>query len=129
MKGLKFWLAAAMVAMPILPVTAAPTVPAAQQEAVTALIPFDPPLDATLRYRWEKSIQKDGKTDLNWIVYDCRFEKSGDGYRLTVNPVSSGSNETDPAKIAMMKRIEELTRRPFILRLDGEGVIKEVEDA
>ena len=129
MKFLKPFLAALLMSAPLQSAAAAPAVPGPAQQATKALIPFDPPLDTVLRYRWEKSIEKDGRTDLHWSIADYRFEQTDNGYRLTVTPVSSGSNETDPTKIAMMKRIEELTRRPFVLRLDDLGSIQEVEDA
>lgn len=84
------------------PVHASPTLPApAAPSAQIAVIPFDPPLDAPLRYRWEKAVQRDGKTRMSWAVSDFRFEEQGDGFRLTVSPVGSGSNETDPARLAM----------------------------
>ncbi len=109
---------------------AAPTAPAtALQQSETILIPFDPPLDVTLRYRSERTIQKDGKTNMSWSVSDYRFQESHKGYRLTVTPVSFGSNETDPAMLAILKRIEELTRRPFVLLLNADGAIEELEDA
>ena len=82
-----------------------------------------------MRYRWEKSVQSDGKTDMSWAVYDYLFEETDSGYRLTVTPVSSGSNETDPTKLALMKRIEELTSKPFVLRLNESGEIEEVVEA
>lgn len=122
--------AAYALAMVMQPAIAAPTVPAeTPQQLQTVQIPFDPPLDAALRYRWEKTVQKDGETDMAWSVSDFLFEEAENGYRLTVTPVSSGSNETDPAKLAFLKRLEDLTRRPFVLRLDENGSIEELEDA
>lgn len=109
---------------------AAPTVPNPSSQAQTSAdIPFDPPLESKLRYRWEKTEQRDGKSEMAWSVDDFQFEQVDDGYRLTVTPVSSGSNETDPAKLAIMKRLEELTRRPFVLRLNADGQIEQLEDA
>ena len=95
--------------------------------AKTAVIVFDPPLDEPLSYRWEKTVEQDGKTRMSWSVDEYRFEDRKDGYRLTVKPVSSGSNETGPAQLAIQKKIEELTRFPFVLRLSGEGEIVELE--
>jgi hypothetical protein len=112
------------------PSVAAPAVPAGSHKAaVVAEIPFDPPLGDKVRYRWEKSVLKDGKTDLNWSVDDYLFEQFENGFRLTVTPVSSGSNESDPLKLALMKRLEELTRRPFVLRISEIGEIESLEDA
>lgn len=111
-------------------VVAAPAVPdQSPQAAQSADIPFDPPLDAKVRYRWEQSVERDGKTDMLWSVFDYEFEPIETGYRLTVTPVNSGSNETNPTMIAIMKRIEELTRRPFVLKLNPSGEIEEVVEA
>jgi hypothetical protein len=113
------------------PAAAAPSAAAvtSPQQAVSADIPFDPPLDSEVRYRWEKTEQRNGATEMSWSVDDYRFEQSDSGFRLTVTPVSSGSNETDPTKLAMVKRLDELTRRPFVLRLNESGEIEELEDA
>jgi len=131
MKLLKSLLAAAIAGcLPVQMANSAPAIPAPASEQLQSVhIPFDPPLETALRYRFEKSVQKDGKTEMMWSVADYRFEEAKDGYRLTVTPVSSGSNETDLAKLAFLKRLEELMRRPFVLRLDESGSIKEVEDA
>lgn len=131
MKTLKLILVAAVAAsLPVQMVAPAPVVPAhvpAQLRSV--LIPFDPPIETSLRYRWERSVQKNGKTDIGWSVSDYRFEETKDGYRLIVTPVSSGSNETDPAALAFLKRLEELFRQPFVLRLDENGSIQALENA
>ena len=130
LRVLKSSLAAAFAITLLQPVMAAPAVPvAAPQPSTTVQILFDPPLDTVIRYRSEKTVQKDGKTDMSWSVSDYRFEETEQGYRLTVTPVSFGSNETDPARLAIMKRIDELTRRPFVLRLDADGAIEKLEDA
>lgn len=95
----------------------------------TILIPFDPPIGQDLSYRWEKSDQKDGVTTISWSVDRYRFEESKGGYRLFVEPVSSGSNEKDPKKIELMKKLEELTKQQFVLRLNDEARIAELENA
>jgi len=106
------------------------TVPApVLRAAETAEIPFAPPLDAPLRYRWEKAVERDGKTRMSWSVSDFRFVRQGDGFRLTVTTVSSGSNETDPARLAIEKRLEKLLNFPFVLRLDASGSIQELEES
>jgi len=124
-----FWAAALAAGLPGQSGAAAPSVPSASQHATTAEIPFDPPLDSKVRYRWEKTEQRDGKTEMSWSVDDFQFEQIDSGYRLIVTPVNSGSNETDPRKLAMMQRLDELTRRPFVLRLNDSGEIEELEDA
>jgi len=121
---------AVAMALPAQSGAAAPSVPAASSEqAASAEIPFDPPLDSKVRYRWEKTEQRDGKTDMSWSVDDFQFDQIESGYRLTVTPVSSGSNESDPRKLAMMKRLDDLTRQPFVLRLNEGGEIENLENA
>lgn len=103
--------------------------PQAQAGGETVLIPFEPPVDTTLRYRWEQSELKDGKLQTSWSVDDYQFEEATDGYRLVVTPVSSGSNETNPAKLELQKKLEELTDLPFVLRLNKDADIVELERA
>jgi hypothetical protein len=94
-------------------------------EAVT--IPFDPPLGEPLRYRWERVTQRDGETRLNWSVDDLSFEEQAEGYRLSVTPVSSGTNQTDERTQAFLKELADLTRLPFAVRIDNGGRIVELE--
>lgn len=101
--------------------------PEVKSAGETVLIPFDPPLGGTLRYRWETAEQKDGETRMSWSVDSYRFEEAKDGYRLMVEPVSSGSNEKDRAKLAFSKQLEELTKLPFVLRLNDNAEIVELE--
>lgn len=93
-----------------------------------ANIPFDPPLDAALRYRWEKTVRKNDETRMSWAVSEFRFEPRDRGYRLTITPVSSGSNERDPDRLAMEKRLEKLLNFPFVLHLDESGSIEQLEE-
>lgn len=108
---------------------AAPAAQPMQQAAAIADIPFDPPLRTKIRYRWERRLQQGARTELLWSVYEYRFDAADSGYRLTLTPVSWGTNETDPAKLSFAKRLDELIRRPFSLRLDEDGQIEAFEDA
>lgn len=101
--------------------------PQSQSPGETIVIPFEPPLDQSVRYRSETSEQKDGRTKMSWSVESYRFEETKGGYRLSVEPVSSGSNEHDPVKLEFMKRLEELTKQPFVLRLNEDADIVELE--
>lgn len=101
--------------------------PQTQISGETVFIPFDPPLDTSLRYRWEKTEDEDGKLEMSWSVDDYRFEETKDGYRLTVAPVSFGSNEADPVKREFMKKLEELSKLPFVFRLNENAEIVELE--
>ena len=102
-------------------------IPQTKLSSQEVLVPFDPPLGQNLSYRWEKTDTKDGKTTMSWSLDRFRFEEAGEGYKLIVEPVSSGSNETDPVKLQMMKRLEEMIRMPFVLRLNAEAEIVELE--
>lgn len=107
-------------------VHAVPT--SAPLETVEAVyVPFDPPLGQPLRYRWEKVESKDGKTEVDWSVASHVFEKQGDGFKLTVTPISSGSNETDPRKLEIERRLSDLADLPFVLTLSADGAIAGVE--
>lgn len=101
--------------------------PDAQKPGDSILIPFEPPFGEKLRYRWETTESRRGKTDMSWSVDDYRFEEAEGGYRLTVEPVSSGSNEDDPLMLELQKRLAELTKLPFVLRLSEDAEIVELE--
>ena len=102
-------------------------VPQTRVAEAAAAIPFDPPLGESVSYRWERTDEKDGKADISWAVHEFRFEEVADGYRVTVEPVSSGTNENDPVKQRVIKRLNELTKRPFVLRLNHDAEIMELE--
>ena len=93
----------------------------------TIVIPFDPPLDQPLRYRSQKSDERDGKTTLSWSVSDFTFQDHGEGFRLSVETVSSGSNDTDPKRAAFMKKLEELIDVPYSVLVSDSAEVIEVE--
>jgi hypothetical protein len=101
--------------------------PQAQVSGETVLIPFDPPLDQNLRYRWEQTEQKEGRTEISWSIDSYRFEEADDGYRLIVEPVSYGSNEDDPLKLELARKLQELSKLPFVLRLNEDAEIVGLE--
>lgn len=74
-------------------------------------------------------MQRAGKTTKQWSVSEYRFEARGDGFRLIVTPISSGTVGVDPERLAIEKRIGELINQPFVLLLDLSGVIVEMENA
>jgi hypothetical protein len=122
---------AAICAASLLP-AAAQAVPSteavADQHGLVAEIPFDPPLGQELRYRYQEAIEDDGKTTLRWDTSSYRFERNGDGFLLTVSPIASGSNESDPLWQAVEKRLGELVSRPFVLELSASGEILALRD-
>lgn len=107
---------------------AKPAAPGARPE-ISATIPFDPPLGETLRFRGERTVEKDGKSEMGWWVSDYRFDAADDGYRLTITPVSSGSGTQDPLKLALEKKLSELSAIPYVLSLSEAGEITAMENA
>lgn len=92
-------------------------------------IPFAPPIGEKLRYRWEKSDNKDGKARLSWEVYDASFAKAGKSYRLTITPVDDGTDgQKSAAQISFEKKLNELTKRPFVVELAEDATISGVVD-
>lgn len=106
---------------------ATPNTRARSEEAVE--IPFDPPEGESLSYRSQATDTKDGVTTMRWSVDRVRFEREEGAYKLIVEPESSGSNEKDPRKIRAMKALDDLTRKPFVLRLNDDAEIVELEQA
>jgi hypothetical protein len=121
---------AAAIFVAMAPAALAGTTPAPSlaAEAEPTYVPFDPPLGQPIRYRFEKTETKDAKSQISWEVMDFTFEEAEGGYRLTVSTVDSGSNETDPVRLAIERDLAELTKAPLKLRLDEEGSITEMED-
>ena len=95
--------------------------------AETVTIPFDPPLDGSIKYRWQRTDDRDGKTTMSWAVNQYSFEETADDIRLSVKAVSSGSNEADPDKLRIRARLEELMDLPYVLRLNADAEIVEME--
>lgn len=93
----------------------------------TVTIPFDPPLERGLQYRWQRTEDRDGKVTMSWAVNQLTFEEIEDGHRLSVKAVSSGSNETDPEKLRIRAKLEELMDLPYVLRLNADAEIVEME--
>lgn len=123
LRVLSLWFATLL----LLPAAAsAITVPTTEAAGETVAIPFDPPIDENVRYRWEIVDEREGSTTMSWSINSYSFEGIEDGYRLTVTPVSSGSNEKDALKLSAMKRLAELTKRPFVLRLNESAEIVEL---
>lgn len=98
------------------------------EQPQTAHIPFDPPIDKPVRYRWEKSVHKDEKTRSTWSISEYRFTRVGDGFELQVTPIDSGTSETDPTTLAAYRQLEQLISRPFILQLGADGTINSMKD-
>ncbi len=111
-----------------------PAVPAVASDATetaaaVASIPFDPPLGERLRFRSEKTVQKDDKSQTHWSIADVQFEESAGGYRLTVTPVQQGTGSTDPMVKQIEQKLSHLTSRPYVLNVSSEAVITGFEDA
>lgn len=92
----------------------------------TVAIPFDPPLE-DVKYRWQRTEERDGKVTMSWAVNLLTFEEIEDGHRLSVKALSSGSNEADPEKIGVRAKLEEIMDLPYVLRLNADAEIVELE--
>ena len=92
-------------------------------------IPFAPPIGETLRFRWQKTLEKDGRSVMQWSLDDFRFEKAGEGFRLTVTPVESGSGSEEPMVKAIEQKLADLMRRPIVLTVSADAVITDFENA
>lgn len=125
----RFLVLIAALAVPHFSAPAAPTTADIAPVTGPLSIPFDPPIGQKLRYRAQKSDEKDGRARLSWEIYDASFQKVGDGYQLTITPVDSGTDgEKSAAQIAFENRIKELTKRPFVVKVTEDGTISGVVD-
>lgn len=95
---------------------------------VTAEIPFDPPVDRDLRYRWTREIRDGDKVRTSWATYSLRFAPNGEGYRLVFKELEGGQNDLNPSTAAALERLRHLTDRPMILDVDAQGVITGMDD-
>lgn len=101
--------------------------PEGQQAGDSVVIPFEPPLGETLRYRWERAEKRGDETTMSWSVDTYRFEEVEGGYRLFVEPVSSGSNEDDPIMLELARKLDQLIKLPYVLRVNEDAEIVELE--
>ncbi|HEX8215922.1 MAG TPA: hypothetical protein VF577_00535 [Allosphingosinicella sp.] len=90
--------------------------------ASTVSIPFAPPIGVLLRYRIAKTTFGPAERSVT-LEFTARFERAGEGYRMTVAyqlpaPVRSGA--ADPALVFL--------QRPLTLRLGGDGTLVAIED-
>ncbi|HEY0044094.1 MAG TPA: hypothetical protein VGB62_06055 [Allosphingosinicella sp.] len=111
---------------------AAPATPAQASpagEAVTARIPFDPPLGKALRYRFEKSEEGLRGKKSAWLVAGLVFAKADDGYRMTVTPQDSGDGGPGRASSPVMKTVLDMVKRPYTLILTADAEIVGMEDS
>lgn len=108
---------------------AVPARPVAEAEGRTAYMPFDPPVDTPLRYRWEKIVTDDGKTEIEWDISSFTFEPTDQGFSLTVQSLERGSNETDPEWLAVEEKLKDLMSKPFVLQLSADGTIVSLDEA
>ena len=109
---------------------AAPAVAAPKTEGAgeTIVIPFDPPLDGSVKYRWQRTEERDGRTKMTWFVNEVVFEETEAGHQAEVRTVSFGSNETDPDSLRVQAKLEQLINFPFVLQLDANAEVVKLED-
>lgn len=102
-----------------------------QDEAKTVNIGFEPELGKIVRYRITRT--KNGKRFE--YFYNCRFERNGGSYRLTVTPdfPTVGAATVPVAELSpdMAESFETLVRMPIVLNVSAEaevtGVANEAE--
>ncbi len=97
--------------------------PAVNAEAERVRIPFAPPLNKKLRYRWEKSVTRDGKTTPYWSVNDWFFKRAGKAFTLTVEPVMSGPVDTTPNAPLTPDALENQFGPSMSVRVSADGEI------
>jgi hypothetical protein len=93
--------------------------------AETLAIPFNPPLDRALASRISKSETRPGQPAQPpmSIDFNIRFERAGDGYRMTVTHI------VPPAlRGAQYASMAALLARPIVMRVDGEGNLVSMEN-
>ena len=110
--------------MPAATVAAAGAGPAfSHQPAVAAdavAIPFNPPLNQAVAYRYTRSDTRNGQPRETSIDLNVEFRGGAEGYLMTVRHVIPAAMERDPAAV--------LLTRPLVLRVDQEGAILGLED-
>lgn len=97
--------------------------PVAQGQIVQ--IPFHPPVGKVLRFRHSK-VAEGSETKGSFpasVVYSYRFDKTAEGFNLTVSPELPPGALPIPADLAgeFGDRIFELVRLPLILKLGADG--------
>lgn len=111
------------------PVNAAPTTADVAAIEGPLAIPFDPPTDRSLRYRWQEVKEKDGKSERSWQIYDAKFAKSAGGFKLTITPIDNGDDgDKSQAQKAVEKRLADLMRKPYVVDLAKDGSIRAIVD-
>ena len=110
-----------------LPAGAAPTTADIVAIEGPLAIPFNPPTDRPLRYRWQEVKEKDGKSERSWQIYDAKFSKSANGYELTITPIDNGDDgDKSEAQKAVQKRLADLMRKPYVVELAKDGSIRAI---
>lgn len=104
--------------------SALPAVPASAQHAPASVeVVFDPPLDATQRFRL--TITKKGRT-VSWVE-ELRFARDGDGFLAywRMDPQSLPPELMHPL---MLPLTDPFTREPTAFELDAKGSLLRVRD-
>lgn len=111
------------------PATGAPTTVDVAPIEGPLVIPFSPPTDRSLRYRWQEVEEKDGKSERSWHIYDAKFSKSSNGFELTITPIDNGDDgDKSESRKAIEKRLEDLSRKPYVVELEEDGSIRSIVD-
>lgn len=122
-------LAFALSALSLVAGSSVSAAPKADAPGETIVIPFDPPIEDSLKYRWQRTDNRDGKITMRWMVNEFSFEEAEEGHRLSVKEISSGSNETDPDKLRIAAKLAGLMDLPYVLEINGDAEIVELKSA
>lgn len=106
-----------------------PAVVHGAEPSTAVVIPFSPPTDKPLTYLYEKIEQKDGKTVTETSVDRYSFTPDGEGFVLSVVPVSSTSDDTNPDAQRMREVVlASMGDRPYSLVINESAEITEFVD-
>ena len=112
--------------------TALPASATAPPRAAAAAVelPFSPPLGRTIRYRHTQAMEGSGRSSSLSMTYGYRFDKAGDGFRLTVTALPEGASGTPVTGVPapMTDSMIEVLKLPLILKLAADGEFQELEN-
>lgn len=99
---------------------------AAEALAETTRLPFQPPIDAPIRYRLTQSKSAGGRPATTAsLVYSYRFERNGDAFRLTVTPEKADMMDFDrmPMSAATRERLAAFSKMPLVILLSRDAEV------
>ncbi|SEI73654.1 hypothetical protein SAMN05518849_101729 [Sphingobium sp. AP50] len=101
---------------------------AAPATAGTVVIPFAPPVDHALVYRIEQHRPIAGKVSAFTATRDLRFERTGEGYSVTVTLRAIDTDAATAGAVPYRAALEPLVGIAMRFRLNDAGKIVAVDD-